>query len=733
MEEITEVIKGLKLGSSPGSDGITNAFYKKYWEQIGTDFHGVVNEIIENGEMCSSQYLGVIILLYKAGERENLKNWRPITLLNSDYKIIEKVIAKRTKTVLKSIINEDQKGYLEGRDIGENVRMTEDVIYYCEKYEQPGAVIYIDQSKAFDRVEWKWLDLVMKKYGFGNKYIRWISTLYKYARSTIFTNGYMSGTFPITRGVRQGSPLGPYLYILQNEPFAESIRKDKTIHGIRIDGNMHEIKLSAFADDTQGYVRDRESINKWFIWLYVYSKASGAKVNVDKTKGTALGPLKQVENLHPAVQWTKGPVNCLGVNQGIEENADDYWNNKLEKMRKVFALWKMRNLTCIGKVHLIKSVGLSIFQYAWDVKTVPENVIKEVEKIMWAFIWDDKPERVRRVTCRRKRTEGGLGVPDVKKLIEASRIKLLAKVLEPGNQKWKILPKFFIGVLNKNQTQIMKATSCLESKTLKKCPSVYKECIIAWSKLEPNCKFPNRETNTILNYFPKINQGEIQEEIDNPIDESCISVKMNGIWLKVLTMKRKHVYDMLNKSDKNSTSEDYWERKYGNINWKKIYVMLTNNVFDRNVIEFQWKCLNGAIMTEKRVKYFSTSDGMCPLCGAEQEDLSHILLECDTQGEFWKEVIKIVKSSEEHYEFKETDVMLVNEESCLVNMFLMNAKWILWKRRCMIKYDNRWINDTSLIKWYKNVMSEKCMIGKLSKNQKVTKMYENVSLQLLYV
>ena len=138
-------------------------------------------------------------------------------------------------------------------------------------------------------------------------------------------------------------------------------------------------------------------------------------------------------------------------------------------------------------------------------------------------------------------------------------------------------------------------------------------------------------------------------------------------------------------------------------------------------------------MTEQRVKCFSKSDGMCPLCGAEQEDLSHILLECDTQGEFWKEVIKIVKSSEEHYVFKEKDVMLVNEESGLVNMFLMNAKWILWKRRCMIKYDNKWINDTSLIRWFKNVMAEKCIIGKISKNKNVTKMYETIQINLFNV
>jgi hypothetical protein len=283
---------------------------------------------------------------------------------------------------------------------------------------------------------------------------------------------------------------------LQNEPLAETIRKDTTIHGIEVGelGNRYEIKISAYADDTQGYVRDRESINKWFIWLYVYSRATGAKVNLEKTTGTALGPLKQEDNLHNSIQWTKGPVSVLGVNQGILENSEAYWTKKVDKMEKVLTQWKRRNLTYTGKIHLVRSVGLSILQYAWDVKTIPDKFIKEIERAMWAFIWDGKPERVKREVCRRKRTEGGLGVPDVRKLIDASRIKLFSKIIDPGDEKWKILPRFFIGLLNKNEEQIMTSLSSPARGNFdkSKCPTLYRECIQAWSTIQRDGKFQGK-------------------------------------------------------------------------------------------------------------------------------------------------------------------------------------------------------------------------------------------------
>ncbi len=102
------------------------------------------------------------------GEREILNNWRPITLLNVDYTIIERVLAARFKKILPYIVDEDQKGYVDKRNI--SIKLNEDVIFNCDKSGKQGIILYVDQSKAFDRVEWKWMILVLEKLHFGQKF-----------------------------------------------------------------------------------------------------------------------------------------------------------------------------------------------------------------------------------------------------------------------------------------------------------------------------------------------------------------------------------------------------------------------------------------------------------------------------------------------------------------------------------------------------------------------------------
>jgi hypothetical protein len=420
----------------------------------------------------------------------------------------------------------------------------------------------------------------------------------------------------------------------------------------------------------------------------------------------------------------------LGVNQGTIENIEEYWSKKVEKMKKVETKWNFRKLTYTGKVHLIRSVFLSIVQFAWDVKTMPDRFITEVEREMWAFIWDDKPERVKRETCRRNKIDGGLSVPDVRKLIQVSRIKLLSRLLEQGDEKWKILPAFFMGLYNKTDTQIMKALTCKEYILgIRKCPTVYIECLKAWSTFPDDCKFPREKVNTILNYFHGTNQEVgANDDVPDEGNQYGLFVKIKQVWKDILSTKRKHLYELLNSTKKKSAGEIYWEKKYENIDWQQLYVMLECQVLDRKVLDFQWKCLNGAIMTEQRLKTFNYSDGICKVCGAEDETLSHILLECDSQGDFWKEVIRSVKENVDGYSFKEFDVMLINQESEVVNWFFMNAKWILWKRRCIIKFDNVWINEATLIRWFNKFVEERVKIGKQSSNWKKAKFFTNISM-----
>ena len=170
VDEIEKCIKDFKNGKSPGFDGIPAEWYKTFWYLIKYDFMEVVNEICQCFCLSDSQYYGLISLLYKSGDRENLKNWRPITLLNLDYKLIAKCLANRVKPILPSIIHLNQKGYIKDRNINESNRFLQDLIDFTDLENNDGAIIFFDQTKAFDRVEWEWIELCLKEFGFKENF-----------------------------------------------------------------------------------------------------------------------------------------------------------------------------------------------------------------------------------------------------------------------------------------------------------------------------------------------------------------------------------------------------------------------------------------------------------------------------------------------------------------------------------------------------------------------------------
>ena len=482
LQECEKHVQKLKIDSSPGIDGITNLFYKQYWNVIKEDFIEVVNEILSEEECCPSQYIGVIVLHYKDGDRGMLNNWRPITLLNCDFKIIEKIIAGRMKMLLPYLVKEDQKAYIENVYIGDAVRLNEDVIKDSKLSKEKGAILYIDQSKAFDRVEMKWLYMVLEKYGFGEKFISWIKTLYKEARCCVSTNGYLSRSFRITRGVRQGSPLSAYLYILQAEPLANMIRKSESIKGIVLN-NERELKITAYADDTQGYVKDQNSVNEFWRILEIYSKASGAKINEKKTKVMMLNETNwQSEREIKYVE----EIKALGVMQGHKDERK-YWNEKIEKCENKVKAWKMRHLTYRGKVQLIQSMVMGCLRYPMSLKTVPREVKIKIEKLVWSFVWDAKTELVKRTACVRKREFGGLGVPDLDIVIDSSRIKMLLRIIGGVEEKWKILPRKYLQVLDRKygiKYFVLHVSNSNEELKDIPIPEYYKEMIMAWQRLK---------------------------------------------------------------------------------------------------------------------------------------------------------------------------------------------------------------------------------------------------------
>ncbi|KAL9959874.1 hypothetical protein ACROYT_G033243 [Oculina patagonica] len=158
LEECKKILESFEDNKSPGEDGFTAEFYKHFFDLIGFDLVQSLNEAFENGELSISERRGVITLIPKEdSDLLDIQNWRPITLLNIDYKIASKALAKRIESVLPKLVNFDQTGFMKGRYIGENIRLISDVMEYTMSENKGGILVSLDFKKAFDTLEWQFM------------------------------------------------------------------------------------------------------------------------------------------------------------------------------------------------------------------------------------------------------------------------------------------------------------------------------------------------------------------------------------------------------------------------------------------------------------------------------------------------------------------------------------------------------------------------------------------------
>ena len=198
-----------------------------------------------------------------------LENWRPLTLLNVDYKIATKSIAHRIAKVLPKLINEDQTGYVKGRYIGQNIRLINDIMKITELENIPGMAIFIDFKKVFDTVDWNFFFKTLEALKIGPQLQQWIRSFYADFSSCVTNNGYASAVFNLQRGVRQGCPLSGSLFVLCAEILPNAIRSNAGIQGINI--YRKEFKISQYADDTTVFVSDIRSAQNLFQLLNAFN------------------------------------------------------------------------------------------------------------------------------------------------------------------------------------------------------------------------------------------------------------------------------------------------------------------------------------------------------------------------------------------------------------------------------------------------------------------------------
>ena len=508
IKEATNYLKRTRNNASPGSSGFTGEFYKMFWINLKRRFINAANYgNSKNKNLSITQRYGVLILLPK-GEKDKrlIKNWRPLTLLNTFYKIVSGCIAERIKPNLNKIIHSDQKGFVPGRFMGEVTRTTYDTIQYAKDNNLSGLLLCIDFEKAFDSLSFTFLSNSLDIFNFGPELKQWVHTLLRNFKAVINHCGNISSKFDVSRGCRQGDPLSPYLFILGVEILAHKIRTDSSLKGFTI-GNLAHI-LDAYADDITIYLTPAlDNLQNLLLIVKSFYEVSLLKINIEKTSVIWFGKLTNTNRqLYSVIEsycksqklvWTN-TFKLLGVDfDNNLENMDQNFYTKIEAIDKLLNSWYYRYLTPYGKITVIKALGLSKLSHLVPIiPSINKTMLKKLEKILFSFLWDAKPDKVSRKVTYLPFKRGGLGMVDIYSFWASIRFSWFRRITT-SEAFWTVILNTELQKKNTNINKILFFSKGQMLELSKKIPNPFwkntfnaASVILPMIQFHSPCKFP---------------------------------------------------------------------------------------------------------------------------------------------------------------------------------------------------------------------------------------------------
>ncbi|CAI7803043.1 unnamed protein product [Closterium sp. NIES-54] len=456
-QEMKAALKGLPAGKAPGQDGLPKEIFERTWELLGPAVMREVRIFESAGVLSESFTTAVTILLHKKGDRDILGNYWPITLLSFFYKLLAKVLANRIKVVLPRVISSNQFGFLPGRSLADAVSLVADAIDAAEQEDEDWLLLLVDFQKAYDSVSREYLFTTLDNMGFPGKFTRWVKGLHDGAATKVLLNGWIGERVEMAKGVRQGCPLAPYLFLCAVEPLCQEIERRKL--GVRKRGVQGSLDYIGYADDTTLVLKGKEQVAVAEKLLGEFAEISGLKVNRDKTTLMPLG--KNRRRLQPialSFKWADKNTSerLLGIWITSGGSPGPAWDKAFEKFSAVLSCWETKHLKTSARVTIINSYAMPILLFQAQIYAPPCEVWTKVKRLCHNFISGGKALLDRHFTlwsyelsCR-GRKEGGLGVIDLKHQIGSMVIQGLGKALaeqEPlRNWLWERAAAFPLGL-----------------------------------------------------------------------------------------------------------------------------------------------------------------------------------------------------------------------------------------------------------------------------------------------
>ena len=284
--EIETAISQMAKGKAPGPDGLSIEFYTHYWPIVKDEVVSLLREMFSTQTIHPQIKTGYLTLIHKKGQKTEISNYRPISLLNYDLKILTKCLTNRIKTIIPDLTHEHQFAK-PGKQISSATTLLRDLWWDVCNSKTDAYFISLDFQKAFDSIDQRWLFRVLQKMNFPAQFIKIIQSLNTDANIKVLVNGFQTQNIPIQKGVRQGDPLSLYLFLLAAEPLVATINNNQNIEGLG-KGRKRNIKCPSYADDMTLTLFGSCSVVLAFEIIQNFSEATGLKLNIQKTQGMAV-------------------------------------------------------------------------------------------------------------------------------------------------------------------------------------------------------------------------------------------------------------------------------------------------------------------------------------------------------------------------------------------------------------------------------------------------------------
>ena len=438
--EIKDAAFAIHPDKAPGPDGFSASFFQSNWKVVGPAIIKEIQYFFREGVLPNSINSTHIRLIPKIQSPKAVSDYRPIALCNVYYKIISKLLSIRLKPVLQEVISENQSAFIPGRAISDNVLITHEVLHFLKT---SGAVkhcsmaVKTDISKAYDRLEWSFIKAVFERMGFFDTWVHWVMECVTTVSYSFLIGNEAKGSVNPQRGIRQGDPLSPYIFIICGEVLSGLCKKAQdmgSLPGVRVARNSPKLNHLLFADDTMFFTKtDTHACTTLVDILRKYEAASGQKINTLKSSisfsSKTPTDIRSRVKAQLGIEREGGVGKYLGLPEHFGRRKKDLFDSIIDRMKQKSLNWSTKFLSTAGKATMIMSVLSPIPSFAMTCFELPASLCKKIQSVLTRFWWDSSngARKICWVSWDKMtlpKNMGGLGFRDVQVFNQA----LLAKV-----------------------------------------------------------------------------------------------------------------------------------------------------------------------------------------------------------------------------------------------------------------------------------------------------------------